>query len=106
MLATETQQKTEYNEEFISNHLSSELEEVIQDQSKVVVKIRGISKTIQDKTIISKLSLDIRQGEIVCLLGNNGSGKTTLINILTGLIQPDFNGGNVILMKDNKQISL
>jgi branched-chain amino acid transport system ATP-binding protein len=34
------------------------------------------------------LSLEVRQGEIVALLGNNGSGKTTTMNMLSGLVRP------------------
>jgi branched-chain amino acid transport system ATP-binding protein len=34
------------------------------------------------------LSLEVREGEIVALLGNNGSGKTTTMNMLSGLVRP------------------
>ncbi|MDR3361019.1 MAG: ABC transporter ATP-binding protein [Bifidobacteriaceae bacterium] len=37
---------------------------------------------------LRSLSLEVREGEIVALLGNNGSGKTTTMNMLSGLIRP------------------
>jgi len=56
---------------------------------------------------VKDFSLDIKPGEVMCLLGNNGSGKTTLINLLTGLIPSDENGGDVTISLDNgRQVSL
>jgi branched-chain amino acid transport system ATP-binding protein len=37
---------------------------------------------------LRSLSLTVREGEIVALLGNNGSGKTTTMNMLSGLVRP------------------
>ncbi len=34
------------------------------------------------------LSFEVREGEIVCLLGNNGAGKSTTMNMLSGLVRP------------------
>ena len=46
------------------------------------------------------VSLDIEEGEIVCLLGGNGAGKTTLANTICGLVEPGsgeiwFNGKKI-----------
>ena len=67
--------------------------------TKVVplVRIQGLCKTIRGSEIIKDFSLDIKAGEVMCLLGNNGSGKTTLINLLTGLMPADDNGGDVLM---------
>jgi ATP-binding cassette subfamily B protein len=43
---------------------------------------------------LNEISLEVRHGEIVALVGQNGSGKTTLAKILAGLYQPD--SGNVL----------
>lgn len=45
------------------------------------------------------VSLDLQEGEIVCVLGGNGAGKTTLANTICGLIQPS---GGVILFQGKK----
>src|SRR5690349_22397197 len=39
--------------------------------------------------ILDGVSLEVRRGEIVTLIGPNGSGKTTLVRALLGLVQPD-----------------
>ncbi|MDD3921787.1 MAG: ATP-binding cassette domain-containing protein, partial [Eubacteriales bacterium] len=48
-----------------------------------------ITKTFGPVVANDKVSLDIRQGEILSLLGENGSGKTTLMNMLAGIYFPD-----------------
>lgn len=37
---------------------------------------------------LRRLSFDVAEGEIVCLLGNNGAGKSTTMNMLSGLVRP------------------
>ena len=44
------------------------------------------------------MSLEVRQGEALALVGENGAGKSTLMNILAGLYQPD--GGRILLNGD------
>lgn len=61
----------------------------------------NISKSYDDKQIIKNTSLEIDEGEIVCLLGISGVGKTTLFNVLSGLLVPDQ--GKVLL--DNVDIT-
>lgn len=41
-------------------------------------------------TVLSSLSLDIRKGEFLVIVGRSGCGKTTVLNLLAGLIDPDF----------------
>lgn len=62
---------------------------------KSKLEVRGVSKTFGEKKVLQDVSLTLREGEIVSLLGISGSGKTTLFNIISGLVQPD--GGQVLL---------
>ncbi|NLB80145.1 MAG: ATP-binding cassette domain-containing protein [Clostridiaceae bacterium] len=64
-------------------------------------------KSYREVTILSGINLNIKKGEIFCLLGSNGAGKTTLINILSTLIKADAGTALVNgyeLNKDTKKI--
>ena len=47
------------------------------------IEIRGICKKYGDKWAVRPMELDVKQGELMALLGVNGAGKTTLINMLS-----------------------
>jgi ribose transport system ATP-binding protein len=49
----------------------------------------GICKRFPGVVALDSLSLDVRQGEVVGLVGENGAGKSTLIKILAGIYRPD-----------------
>ena len=52
------------------------------------VRIANVTKKFGDFVAVDDVSLDIRRGEIFCLLGGSGSGKTTLLRILAGFESP------------------
>ncbi len=56
---------------------------------KNAIEMRNITKTFGSVTANQNVSLDLREGEILALLGENGSGKTTLMNMLSGIYFPD-----------------
>ena len=56
---------------------------------KDAIRLEGITKTFGEVVANRNVSLSIRRGEILSLLGENGSGKTTLMNILSGIYFPD-----------------
>jgi lipopolysaccharide export system ATP-binding protein len=65
-----------------------------------MLSLNKISKSINGKTIVDKVSFDIQPGSINGLLGPNGAGKTTTFYLIAGLIRLDsgeiiFNGNNI-----------
>jgi ribose transport system ATP-binding protein len=54
-----------------------------------LLHLQGISKLFGAELALDNVSFDIRQGEVLALVGQNGSGKSTLIKILTGYHAPE-----------------
>ncbi len=54
-----------------------------------MIEMKHITKTHGDLTVFSDFSLEIPEGEVLCLMGKSGRGKTTLLRMLMGLEQPD-----------------
>ncbi len=52
------------------------------------VRIENVTKRFGDFVAVNDVSLDVRRGEIFCLLGGSGSGKTTLLRMLAGFETP------------------
>ena len=66
-----------------------------------VLRVKNISKSINNKQIINEISFNISEGQIVGLLGPNGAGKTTIFYSILGLIKID--SGEVFL--DGKNVT-
>lgn len=54
-----------------------------------LLKTENLSKAFGKVQAVAGLTMDVRRGEILGILGPNGSGKTTLFNLLTGIYLPD-----------------
>jgi ABC-2 type transport system ATP-binding protein len=56
--------------------------------SQSVIKLDAVSKHFGDQMVLSNVSMSVKEGDIVGLLGPNGSGKTTMIRLMNGVINP------------------
>ncbi|AXU51201.1 ABC transporter ATP-binding protein [Clostridioides difficile] len=53
-----------------------------------MLKTNNLSVGYNNKVVISNINVEVKNGEILCLLGSNGAGKTTLLRSLSKLISP------------------
>ena len=58
-------------------------------ETVAAVQLTNITKRFGKVVANDRISMEIRRGEILSLLGENGSGKTTLMNMLAGIYFPD-----------------
>src|SRR5437879_11972372 len=70
--------------------------------SRIVV--RDVDAGYGAVRVLHGVSLEVREGETVALLGTNGNGKSTLIKCLMGMVEPE--GGEIFLEADGTRIDL
>jgi branched-chain amino acid transport system ATP-binding protein len=63
-------------------------------EDQTTLSVVDISKRFGGLLAVDKVSLSVRKGELLGIIGPNGSGKTTLVNLITGFVKPD--SGRVI----------
>ena len=63
------------------------------DGRLLLLETKGLTVSYDGVQVLFGVDLQIREGEIVALLGTNGAGKSTTLNAISGLVEPD--GGNI-----------
>jgi ABC-type Fe3+/spermidine/putrescine transport system ATPase subunit len=61
----------------------------------MTIRVEGISKRFGENQVVRDMSLTVKNGELVVLLGSSGSGKSTVLRMVAGLILPD--AGRILL---------
>jgi phosphonate transport system ATP-binding protein len=70
----------------------------------LVVDISGLNKSFsRDKRALNNVRLQVREGEMVALIGASGSGKSTLIRHIAGLLRGDRDGGKISVFGETIQ---
>lgn len=76
-----------------------------------ILSMENITKVFPGVVANDQVSLDLKEGEILALVGENGAGKSTLMNILFGIYQPDggqiiYKGKPTVINEPNQAIAL
>ena len=60
-----------------------------------MLEIEGLSRQFNGRAVLQQVSLSLKAGEYVAIVGESGVGKSTLLNLIAGLDRPD--GGRLVL---------
>ncbi len=76
-----------------------------------LLKVSGVSKSFGGVAAVSSVSFELKEGELLGIIGPNGSGKTTLVNLVTGFVKPnsgriEYRGKNITGWAPYKIVSL
>ncbi|MGF7160396.1 branched-chain amino acid transport system ATP-binding protein [Rhodoligotrophos appendicifer] len=75
-----------------------------------LLSMRNVKAGYAGAIALEDISIDVNEGEVVCLLGANGAGKTTTMAVLTGLIgtmagQIEFDGRDLLAMPSHDRVA-
>tara|TARA_R110002072_G_scaffold302354_1_gene484853 strand:- start:23779 stop:24618 length:840 start_codon:yes stop_codon:yes gene_type:complete len=59
-----------------------------EESGRSIIELRGISRSFGSQEVLRDVSLDVRAGETVCLIGESGCGKSVTMKIMASLMQP------------------
>jgi branched-chain amino acid transport system ATP-binding protein len=79
--------------ERLSPHYTKPERRLDEQGRPILLETKGITVSYDTVRVLFGIDLEIRQGEVVALLGTNGAGKSTVLNALSGLVPTD--GGNI-----------
>ena len=76
-----------------------------------LLKVSDLTKSFGGVMAVLNVSFDLKEGELLGIIGPNGSGKTTLVNLITGFVKPisgrvDYRGKNITGWAPYKIVSL
>lgn len=76
------------------------------DNSENIIEVRGLVKAFGDLVVLDGVDLNIKRGEVVCIIGPSGGGKSTLLRCLNRLEEPTdgeilFEGASITDKKCN-----
>ena len=76
-----------------------------------MLELKSISVEIQNSPILRKISLEIKAGELVCLVGRNGAGKTTTLRAISALVpiksgRVIYQGNDITRLKPHQILKL
>lgn len=76
---------------------------MVKVDTEVLLDARGLRKSFSGVRALTDVSLEVRVGEVHCILGQNGAGKSTLIKTLAGVHRPD--AGEIVWQGDRVEIA-
>jgi branched-chain amino acid transport system ATP-binding protein len=79
--------------------------------SAPLLQVRELSKSFGGVQAVSRVSFELKQGELLGVIGPNGSGKTTLVNLVTGFVKPsngriEYRGESITRLPPYKIVGL
>lgn len=68
---------------------------ILENQNRSYLKTRDLRKSFGHINALDGVTIDVRLGEVLAIVGDNGAGKSTLIKMLSGVLRPD--SGRMVL---------
>ena len=86
---------------------AAETNEIRTTEGDPVIKVEGVKKSFGDLHVLDDISLEVKKGENLVIMGKSGTGKSVLIKCLVGLLIPDAGtisilGQDVLAMNDKE----
>ena len=69
--------------------------------NNILLTLKDLEASIENKTILKKLNLEVKENEIHVIMGPNGSGKSTLSKVLAGHPSYKINNGSIVFCTKN-----